>query len=140
MEIITLSPISEEHAAGPHFPQARSADGKFYWHHGMPGYVSIDCGQTGLPDNTRARIGRFVVNLQHPPAEVTGDLLAEARAFSVAVDRLREERKHTGEHRPAEAVELTAEEARLLARYRTSEAAWDAEDEAAWAVLQRLGY
>ncbi len=137
MEIITQSHISERHAQGPNFPMAESADGLYSWHHGSPGYVSISCALTGLSDNTAGRIGRRVIYLQYPDADVPAELVAGARAFAKAVRDLKAERERT-EDEAATAAALAAPPAPRFP-YRSSEEAWDAEDEATWAEMRRHG-
>ncbi len=146
MEIITHSHIDAAHAAGPYFSQAKSADGRFSWHHGAPGYIGIRCEGTVLTDNTAGKVGLHQVYLQHGEndLEVSAELLAEARDFSTALDAVQEERRRAEWDAEMAALEqapkLTPEQAVLVARYQTSAAAWDAEDERAWAVLREAGY
>lgn len=95
MKIQTDSPISASHAAGPNFPEATSADGRFSWLAGLADYVGIRCQDTGLTDNTTGKIGMHQIYLPHgeQDPELSAELLTEARAFAQAVATLQEERR-----------------------------------------------
>lgn len=117
-----------------HFSRAESADGMYSYHHGMDGYVSVDCAMSGLEDNTRGAVGKHVIYLQHP-GDTPEHILADARRFGQAVADLRRER----ESRDFAAYNRVAEEEKASppkdSRYRNAEEAWEAEDEEAWARL-----
>jgi hypothetical protein len=126
--------------------EAHSEDGLYRAHTGSPGYVSISCELSGLPDNTYGKIGYFTTYLQHPDEEVSAELLAGARRFARALwdaVRAREEARLDAE---AEALDREWEEpreerqtVRAKYHYRSSEEAWEAEDEEAWARMRRVG-
>lgn len=142
MEIITRSHIDERHAASPYFSSAESADGLYSWIAGSPGYVSINCATSGLRDNTMGKRGRHVIYPQYPDPELPAELLAGARAFLAAIHRLQEARQEAEERAAWDAEMATwgampAEIRSLFGRYGSSQAAWEAEDERAWALMRR---
>ena len=90
MEIITTSHIDQQHADSEYFPQAHTADGRYAWHHGIPGYVVLDAAAAGIaPDEDRTT---RTIYLQYPPADVPPAVVAEARQFSREVDALQDDR------------------------------------------------
>lgn len=114
-----------------------------------PGYVSFRCDAWGLDDNTQGKVGWHVMyrplNSQYTdPAEVTDAMrlaVEEHYAEREAAERRQEDErraKMAADHKAAKP--LPADVQALVKRYRTSEAAWEAEDEMAWATLNRYGY
>lgn len=80
--------------------EVESADGLYSHHTAHDGYVAIDSGMSGLPDNTAGKVGRFPVYLQHPDKLVSGELLDGARWFSRAV-RIFEDREEADSRQAA---------------------------------------
>lgn len=120
--------------------EAESVDGLYRQHSAMSGYVSISSEMTGLPDNTRGKIGRYVVYLQHPDAIVSAELLEGALRFSEAVSKARLEKEQA---RFDAEIEREEQQYKRVPKgtfpYRTSDEAWEAEDEETWAKMARAG-
>jgi len=141
LTIVTKSHIDEAHAASQHFPMAESADGMFRWDSISDGYVVINCALSGLAPNTPNGQWRsiYLQYGEHDKA-VPAELLARAREFYLAVQALKSSRR-----KEAEAHETKAAIAEIKARgpipefpYPSSEAAWEAEDEQAWAEMRKF--
>lgn len=113
----------EEIADGIHRDESGkyvSDDGMFSHSYAHDGYVSIDSGLSGLPDNTQGKIGKFPVYLQHPDERIPAELVAGARDFyrAITIARKRDEAAKSEAAKRAREEAKQAHEAPIFARAR----------------------
>lgn len=116
-----------------------SANGLYQQRTDAGGWVSISCEMTGLTDTTRGKVGLYNVYLQNPSKDVSDELIQGAREFSRSVREMMNREEAERQEAIANYEDRLYGQSTQSFPYRTSEEAWEAEDEEAWAQMQRAG-